>query len=83
MTLTITTLCIKCHYGQCPISFIALLNAVMLSVVMLNFIMMSAVALNVIMVNVIMLHVVMMSILVPNNELNILYVFTCTRPLAH
>jgi len=71
MTLTITTLCIKCHYAQCRILFIVLLNAVMLSVVMLNVNMMSALALNVIMLSVIMLHVVMMSVLALKNVLNV------------
>ncbi len=36
MTLTITTLCIECHYAECCDLFIVMLNVVMLSAVMLS-----------------------------------------------
>jgi hypothetical protein len=50
VTVSITT---HCHYAECPILFITMLNVVMLNVVMLN-----AVMLNVIMLNVVTLSVV-------------------------
>ncbi len=54
MILSVTTLCIECHYAEFHVSFIVMLsvvmlNAVMLSVVMFNFVMLSDVMMNVVM----------------------------------
>ncbi len=45
MTLSIITLC---HYAECRVLFITMLNVIMLSVVMLNVVMLSVVMLNVV-----------------------------------
>ncbi len=63
MTLSITTLCIKCHYAECHNLIIVMLNVIKLSVIMLNVIKLSVVMLNVIMLNVIKLSVVILNVL--------------------
>jgi hypothetical protein len=55
ITPSITTLC---HYAECSVLFIVLLNVTILSVVKLNVIMLCVVTLNVIVMSVIMLNVV-------------------------
>jgi hypothetical protein len=43
MTLSITTLCIKCHWAECRELLVVILTAFMLGVVMLNVIVLSVV----------------------------------------
>ncbi len=42
MTLSITTLCIKCHYAECHSLIIVMLNVIKLSVAILKILMLSA-----------------------------------------
>jgi hypothetical protein len=75
MILNITTLCIKyhyakCHYTECRILFIGMLNAIMLSIVKLSAVVPSIIMLSAVMPSVIMLNVVMLSVLAPWQEAN-------------
>ena len=47
-----------CHYAECNVLFIVMLNTIMLSVVVLNAFMLSLVMLNVVMPSVVMLSLV-------------------------
>jgi hypothetical protein len=55
MTISILTLC---HYAECRVLFIIMLNASMLKVVMLNVFMLSVAMLSVVMLSIVMLSVV-------------------------
>ncbi len=57
MPLSVATIC---HYAECCVLFIVMLNVIMPNVIMLNVVM-----LNVVMLNVIMLNVVMLSVFAP------------------
>jgi hypothetical protein len=70
-TLNITALCMECHYAEWHISFIVMLNAIMLNVVIL-----SAIMLNVIMLSAIMLNVVIPSVVAPSSGLYFKTFFT-------
>jgi hypothetical protein len=64
MTLSITILVIIiCHFAECRVFLIVMLNVIMLSLVF--FIMLSVVMLSVIMLSVVMLNVVMLSAVAP------------------
>ncbi len=56
--------CIKCHYVECPVSFIVMLNVIMLSAVMLNVIMLRVIMLNVFMLNIVMLSAVLVNVVI-------------------
>jgi hypothetical protein len=58
-TLGIATLC---HYAECQILFVVVLNVVMLSIMMLNAIILSVFMLNVVILSVIILNEVMVSV---------------------
>jgi hypothetical protein len=52
MTLSITTLCNECHFAECHISAIVILNVSMLSVIRLSVSMLSVIRLSVTMLSV-------------------------------
>jgi len=62
MTLSITKLC---HYAECCIPFIVMLNVITLDVVILNVIMLDVAMLNVINLDVDMLRIIMLSVITP------------------
>ncbi len=66
MTFSIETLCIECHYAECRVSFVVMLNGIMPSVVMLSVVLLNVVMLNVIMLSVILLNVIMLSVVMLN-----------------
>jgi hypothetical protein len=79
MTLSVTTLSIKCNYGDCSVfyrhAYIFMLSVIMLSVIMLNVIMLSATILNVIILNVLRLNVIILNIIM----LSIVGSFKCAQ----
>jgi hypothetical protein len=62
MTLSITTLCIECHYAEYLVSFFVMMNVIMLYVVIPNVVMLSVVIPNVVILSAVMLSVIMLSV---------------------
>jgi hypothetical protein len=65
MTLSIAKLCTECHYAECRVSYIVMLNVVMLNGIVLIVVMLNVNMLIVVMLIDIMLSVVMLSVVAP------------------